>query len=391
MTFVKNAARGGMAILLAALLIASGVLAAVPFPRAWADEVEDGQRAIDEAQASLDDAEARMGAIVSDYEALSAEVAMLQDQIDAAAAEVLVAQQAMLEGKAALGDAASYQYRSDPTAAFLSVLLESSSLSDLFRNMKYIDQIMEHQAQEVSAQRERKERFEQVSADLTQKRDEQERVLGELEAKREEATQLVATAGANLSGAQADQAARLEALRAQAEQFNQSTETGGADISEDANTVDREEVVPDDAPVIPNPDNGSSEGDGSGGSSGNGSDGSSGNGADSSLGWFTGVASAYGGSSDPYTPNPGITATGAVCDDWSMGVAVPMSLPNYRSYFGRTVEISYGGMTVYAVVNDCGYMGGGSRALDLQPGVFKAFGFGDCYAWGLRTVNYRFL
>ncbi len=40
-----------------------------------------------------------------------------------------------------------------------------------------------------------------------------------------------------------------------------------------------------------------------------------------------------------------------------MGVAVPMSLPNYRSYFGRTVEISYGGMTVYAVVNDCGYMG----------------------------------
>lgn len=109
------------------------------------------------------------------------------------------------------------------------------------------------------------------------------------------------------------------------------------------------------------------------------------------MGWLTGVASAYGGSSDPYTPNPGITATGAVCDDWSMGVAVPMSLPNYRSYFGRTVEISYGGMTVYAVVNDCGYMGGGSRVLDLQPGVFKAFGFGDCYAWGLRTVNYRFL
>ncbi len=68
-----------------------------------------------------------------------------------------------------------------------------------------------------------------------------------------------------------------------------------------------------------------------------------------------------------------------------------MSMPNYRSYFGRTVEISYGGKTVYAVVNDCGYMGGGSRVLDLQPGVWKAFGFSSCAEWGLRTVSYRFL
>ena len=36
-------------------------------------------------------------------------------------------------------------------------------------------------------------------------------------------------------------------------------------------------------------------------------------------------------------------------------------------------------------------MGGGSRALDLQPGVFKAFGFNTCQAWGVRTVSYRFL
>ena len=119
----------------------------------------------------------------------------------------------MLEGKAALGDAASYQYRSDPVSAFLSVLLESSNLSDLLRNMEYIDQIMSYQADEISAQRERKERFEQISADLTEKKNEQERLLGELEAKRAEAEQLVASAGANLSGAQADQAARLEALR----------------------------------------------------------------------------------------------------------------------------------------------------------------------------------
>ena len=48
-------------------------------------------------------------------------------------------------------------------------------------------------------------------------------------------------------------------------------------------------------------------------------------------------------------------------------------------------------MTVFATVNDCGYMGGGSRSLDLQPGVWKAFGFSSCTDWGLRTVSYRFL
>ena len=64
----------------------------------------------------------------------------------------------------------------------------------------------------------------------------------------------------------------------------------------------------------------------------------------------------------------------------------PCPGPNYRSYLGRAVEIKYGGKTVIATVNDCGNMGGGSRALDLQPGVFKAFGFSTCQAWGVRTV-----
>ncbi len=68
-----------------------------------------------------------------------------------------------------------------------------------------------------------------------------------------------------------------------------------------------------------------------------------------------------------------------------------MSWPNYRSYFGRMVEISYGGRTVVAVVNDCGSLNGGSRSLDLQPGVWKALGFSSATAWGVRTVSYRFL
>ena len=31
---------------------------------------------------------------------------------------------------------------------------------------------------------------------------------------------------------------------------------------------------------------------------------------------------------------------------------------------------------------------GGSRSLDLQPGVWKAFGFSSYLDWGLRTVNF---
>ena len=62
-----------------------------------------------------------------------------------------------------------------------------------------------------------------------------------------------------------------------------------------------------------------------------------------------------------------------------------------QQLFRPHVQISYDGMTVYAVINDCGGMGGGSRSLDLQPGVWKAFGYSSCDDWGLRTVSYRIL
>ena len=106
--------------------------------------------------------------------------------------------------------------------------------------------------------------------------------------------------------------------------------------------------------------------------------------------WHTGLASAYGGSSDDTTPQDTPTATGTMCDDWSMGVAVPLAWGPSK-YYGRRVEISYEGRSVIATVVDCGGMNNGERALDLQPGVFKAFGAKDCDDWGVRKVRYRFL
>lgn len=323
---------------------------------------------VSEARALLDSAEAQVAAISAECEALNAEIEELQAQIDATAAEAMLAQEAVLAGRDKLAETAVFDYREGLAESMLELVLGSGNFEDLLRNIEYINQLMEFHADEVEAQKERKAELDAITEELNEKKVAQEEALAELEEKRAEAEQVVASAAQQLASAEAAEAARLAALQQQAQQM-QGQPNNGSDVPIDgnANTTNREDAV-------------------QGGPVQGGTPDTSGGGK-----WYTGIASAYGGSSDPYTPNPGVTATGAICNDTSMGVAVPMSMANYRSYFGRTVEIRYGGMTVYAVVNDCGYMGGGSRVLDLQPGVFKAFGFSNCYAWGLRTVSYRFL
>ena len=64
---------------------------------------------------------------------------------------------------------------------------------------------------------------------------------------------------------------------------------------------------------------------------------------------------------------------------------------NPSRFYGKKIEISYNGISVIATVTDCGYMGGGSRGLDLTPAVFRAFGARSADEWGLRQVRYRFL
>ena len=106
--------------------------------------------------------------------------------------------------------------------------------------------------------------------------------------------------------------------------------------------------------------------------------------------WKTGLTTAYGGSSDKATPKDAPTATGTMCDDWSIGVAVPLKW-GPEQYYGRYVEISYEDQSIIAPVVDCGYMGNGYVSFDLQPGVFKAFGCPNCDEWGVREVRYRFI
>lgn len=371
-------------MLLAGVLSAGSLTFACAAP-AYADEVSDAQNA-------LSAAEARMSQIASEHEALVKQAEELQQQIDEATQGVMDAQSAAQTGRNKLGTYAAQEYKTGGIS-LIKVLLESQSISDLVNNMQYFDAIQEDQARQIAEQKQLEATFNDALDDLNKKKDEQVKAISDAEAKQTEAQQVVAQATAHLSDAQAAaEAARLaelqkqaEALKAQQEAQSQ-TEQSPAEESEGA----AEKAEESGNSAASNSGNQSSNGSSNGLSNSNGSGSNNSNSSNTSTsGWQSGVVSAYGSTSDGTLGAH--TATGAIVSESSMGVAVPMSMPNYRSYFGRSVEISYGGRTVVAVVNDCGGLGGGSRALDLQPGVWRALGASSCFDWGVRTVSYRFL
>ncbi len=107
--------------------------------------------------------------------------------------------------------------------------------------------------------------------------------------------------------------------------------------------------------------------------------------------WSSGIASAYCiATNDDGNGNFGVTNTASGVDltDNSITVAVPES-QSYR--VGSICEVCYDGKVVIATVTDTGGFARYGRALDLAPGVWKAFGFSSYGDWGTRTVSYRFL
>ena len=367
-------------MLLAGVLSAGSLTFACATP-AYADEVSDAQNA-------LSAAEARMSQIASEHEVLVKQAEELQEQIDEATQGVMDAQAAAQAGRNKLGVYATQEYKTGGIS-LIKVLLESQSISDLVNNMQYFDAIQEDQARQIAEQKQLEATFNDALNDLNKKKDEQVKAISDAEAKQTEAQQVVAQATAHLSDAQAAaEAARLAELQKQAEalkaQQEAQSQTEQASAEESKGAAEKAEESGNSA--ASNSGNQSSSGSSS---ESNGSSSNDSNSSNTSSGWQSGVVSAYGSTSDGTLGAH--TATGAIVSESSMGVAVPMSMPNYRSYFGRSVEISYGGRTVVAVVNDCGGLGGGSRALDLQPGVWKALGASSCFDWGVRTVSYRFL
>lgn len=369
----------------AALVLAATLIA--PVPQAHADELSD-------AQATLDEASAQLSSITKEYESLQSELSSLEKKISTTTEKVQDAQQAMLEGRENLSGTILSQYKSDGSLSLVNIFLSSESITDFTKSLTYYTSIQEDQAQQVAEQKELTEKFSAALEELDSQRDEQEDLVDKAEAKKSEAEKVVSDASAKVSQIKEKQA-ELERLKKQAEELAKkqaaeqaAKEKAAAKESKSWNTNTDREAKASESETDSSSGSDSSSSSSSNKSTASVTDSSSNK---TSSGWKTGVASAYGGSSDKSTPNPGRTATGAVCNDTSMGVAIPMSWSGYRSYLGHAIEISYGGKTVIATINDCGYMGGGSRSLDLQPGVFKAFGYKTCNAWGLRTVSYRIL
>lgn len=353
------------ATVMSILLALSLMLPMLGAQEAYADELSD-------AQATLDAASAELDAISAEYNELQSEISDLDAEIATTTQKVQEAQQAMLEGQEVLGNAVLAEYKSDGGLSLVNIVLSSDSISDFVTNMTYYTAIQEDQAEIIEEQRQLNETFNAALDDLNSQRDAQQVVLDQAEAKKVEAEQVVSEASAKVSSIKESQAALAE-LQAKASQVGGEQQTSSGQAENPGWNTDTQRPAAGD------------------GNSGGASSGSGTGSADASKGWKSGPASAYGGSTDPYTPNPGVTATGAVCDDYSMGVAIPLSWPNRSSYYGHAIEIKYNGKTVVATINDCGGLSGGARHLDLQPGVFKAFGFNSCQAWGVRTVSYRIL
>ena len=250
---VPNAMLAG--VLALALCSGGTVFGGGVFSRAWADEAEEAQKAVDDAQATLDDAEAHMESIAGDYDALKQDVEELQARVDEISAQAMDAQQAVIEGRAALGKTAVHEYlNGGASQSLVTMVLEARSFSDLIRNLTYLDSIMQFHADEVEAQKERSAKYEKLIDDLNFQKDEQEKKLEELEAKRAEAETVLSQASSKLSNAQSDQAARLEALRQKAEELAAADGATGPVIDENADTIGREDVVDSNTPVQPNPD-----------------------------------------------------------------------------------------------------------------------------------------
>ena len=304
---------------------------------------------VDELQAKVDEATRAHDEATAHVEELQAKIDESQAKIDEVSAKLPAQREAAETSMRSM-----YKMQQD-TPGLVSLLLSSEDFSDFITTYQYISAVQRSNDDELNelAQMER----DLLNAQQTLQAAKQE---ADAQKQRAEATMNDAQTALNELNAQieaqraAEEAAARaaeEAARQQAEQENAaSTEAPGtgSDTPSDPNATDGTEV----------------ETDGE---------------------WMIGSASAYS-----VADNTGgnATASGEELTDDSMSVAVPVS---QRYLLGRTVQIRWGGKTVTARVTDVGGFAQYGRVLDLAGGVWKAFGFDSAKAWGVRTVQYRFL
>ena len=293
------------------------------------------------------------------YQQATDRVNELNEQISEMADEILDFEQNKLpEQQQKASDAAANLYKLQVASPNVrSMLLNSASLGDLITQGKYLTTIQDDNTAELECLNAMHEELESKMEELSSAKDEAEQE----QQKASEALASAQSAQAQMAArAQSEDAAEAEAARKAAEEAAATT----AQMQQQGSGS-----------------NGSNQ-DGNAGSSSStqqpSGSGSASSGTVSTSGWRSGVASYYG-IGDGFMG--GTTASGAIVTESSMGVAM-LNVP-----LGTYVEISYGGRSVIAVVNDRGpYVHG--RVIDMQPAVARALGF---LSVGVGTVQYRFL
>ena len=361
----SNSRKGGFARIacvagLTAVLVGGSCLGVAP---------RSAYAATAQTEAELAALTQQVNSAATTYQQATDRVNELNEQISDMAAEILDFEQNKLpEQQQKASDAAANLYKLHVASPnVMSMLLNSASLGDLITQGKYLTTIQDDNTAEL-------ERLNAMHEELESKMEKLSAAKDEAEQEQQKASDALTSAqsaqGKMAARAQSENAAEAEAARKAAEEAAATTsqmQQGSVSSS-----------------------NGSSQGSNAGnaGNAGNASSGSStqqpsgtggsSSGTTSASGWKSGVASYYG-IGDGFMG--GTTASGAIVTESSMGVAM-LNVP-----LGTYVEISYGGRSVIAVVNDRGpYVHG--RVIDMQPAVARALGF---VSVGVGTVQYRFL
>lgn len=336
------AATAGLLALCCALLMPSQV--------AHAATVEELQAQVDQANQAYDEATAQ----VND---LQAKIDESQAKIDEVNAKLPEQQQRAEESVRSM-----YKMQQG-TPGLVTLLLTSDDFQDFITTYQYLDSVSQSNSNDL-------QKLSQMQKELTQAQQTLQAAQTEATKKQQEASESRASAQASLDELNrqiAEQQAAEAAARAQAEAqaAAQAQQDAAAQSGQQGNAGEQGNAG------------------GSGGTSNPGA--SNGSEVETDGEWMIGSASAY----SPSTNTGGdATASGEPLTWDSVTVAVPMS---QRYLLGRTVQIRWNGITVNARVTDVGGFAAYGRALDLAPGVWKAFGFSSPNAWGVRTVQYRFL
>lgn len=335
------------------VVVALGITLLCAPVSAMAETSEEVRAEVASVQAELDD-------LTNQIAQGEAHVRELQDQVNALADESVQLQTEIIVDKNRLAQIVADSYKGKADARTFALLLSSESMDELISQVYYAQKVSDWQADCINQLNEDKEALDARMAEIGRAKDEQSAALEQLSGKREELNQKVAELAQKADRLEEEE--REAARRAAEEAARKAAEEQAAREAEERARQEAIRAASAAGDVKP---------------------------TQGGTGWIQCVASAYTiADNDP--PGSTATASGIPLDESVPTVAMPMSMSPSR-FYGSKVEISYNGMSVIATVTDCGYMGGGSRGLDLTPAVFRAFGASSADEWGLRTVSYRFL